>query len=258
MADPNKGRCLIRNCPSSPDNPVVAVNVFSKKYYSIKKTMQTIEWSWKMKIGTLNLDTRENTMFLSNDLKDWFEKGQCFLVPDQRVVSWYEYKRRWGGMEARSWFPKIQEPVYTYTFIALSTMADVVIKRYDDGEMTEHTFPFTTLPPITSHIHPKFAILHCGLACRRLIDDDRERLYRSNYGKSLDTCHYLALSWTALIITKWVKDHDRTYEDGFGGDDDRTEVGSDSDSTVLLRPRATPFFEESEDEDNEADEDDRE
>ncbi|KAF9037514.1 hypothetical protein BJ165DRAFT_1597274 [Panaeolus papilionaceus] len=224
--DPNEGKCVLRNCPSSPENPVTAVSVYSKRYYADKKRMQAIEWSWNMQIGTLNLDTRENIIFLSNDLKDWFERGHCFLVPEQRIVNLYLKKRHWGGVEARSRFPPIQEPSYNYTFAALSSMSDVVIKRYDGTQMTEHKFPFTTLPRIVSHMHPKFAMLHCGQTCRDLLrDEDRKRLHssESNCGRSLGKLFPLSLMWTELSISRWVKDYDRTYEDGFGGDDDRTE-----------------------------------
>ncbi|KAK7686098.1 hypothetical protein QCA50_010910 [Cerrena zonata] len=55
---------------------------------------------------------------------------------------------------------------------------------------TIHTHPFTTLPPLTSHVHPKFAILETGRKLKELFKTSREEHPPIDLGRlthSLDT-----------------------------------------------------------------------
>ncbi|KAG5634260.1 hypothetical protein DXG03_006041 [Asterophora parasitica] len=59
------------------------------------------------------------------------------------------------------------EPSYKYTLIASQAMTDIVIHCPPTSAITQtaaeaHTYPFRSLPIITSHVHPCFVICHVG------------------------------------------------------------------------------------------------
>ncbi|KAG5639949.1 hypothetical protein DXG03_002263 [Asterophora parasitica] len=62
----------------------------------------------------------------------------------------------------------LNEPTYKYTLIASKAMTDIVIHCPPTSATTStvpveaHTYPFRSLPIITSHVHPCFVICHVG------------------------------------------------------------------------------------------------
>ncbi|TFK19818.1 hypothetical protein FA15DRAFT_157931 [Coprinopsis marcescibilis] len=56
--DPNGGRCLVENC--SPARIVEYCHVVPRKLWRDTQLLDSLEWFWRMRKNTLNLETRRN------------------------------------------------------------------------------------------------------------------------------------------------------------------------------------------------------
>ncbi|KAF6741566.1 hypothetical protein DFP72DRAFT_1180392 [Ephemerocybe angulata] len=170
-ADPNGMRCLVENCPK--ERGVEAVHVVPREMSADRKFMKSIEWSWKMRKGTLNLDTRRNVFFLGASLQSLYKSGLWALIPEERIVDRFLSKPKGrfpGSPLPRQRFPDLEDETFRYTFIPLADLSSFGITRQNQGTnladpvaFTTHLHPFTTLPSFTSHVHPKYVILR--MAC---------------------------------------------------------------------------------------------
>ncbi|KAJ2915135.1 hypothetical protein MD484_g5276, partial [Candolleomyces efflorescens] len=186
-SDPNQGRCLIQNID---DKDVVELTyVFPRERSGDVKMMRSLEYIWGMREGTLNLDTRRNMFFLGEPLRSLYKKRRWALCPEESVVDKFLCPVPDGHHPkplVRDRFPELsvsanpkpdvtictlirvllpmQDATFKYTFFPLSEMNFGILRQTESTAMgvdnfTVHTHPFATLPPVTSHIHPKFALL---------------------------------------------------------------------------------------------------
>ncbi|KAF6754910.1 hypothetical protein DFP72DRAFT_898002 [Ephemerocybe angulata] len=170
-ADPNHMRCLVENSPN--ERGVEAVHVVPRELSADRKFMKAIEWSWKMRKGTLNLDTRRNVFFLGASLHSLYKSGLWALIPEEHIVDRFLSKPKGKFPGSHLWrerFPDLEDETFRYTFIPLADLSSFGITRQnqdtnlaDPGAFTTHLHPFTTLPSFTSHVHPKYVILR--MAC---------------------------------------------------------------------------------------------
>lgn len=164
-------RCLVENCPK--ERGVEAAHVVPRELSADRKLMRSIEWSWKMRKGTLNLDARRNIFFLGASLHSLYKSDLWALIPEEHVVDRFLSKPKGKILGSPLWrerFPDLEDETFRYTFIPLADLSSFGITRQnqdtnlaDPGAFTTHLHPFTTLPSFTSHVHPKYVILR--MAC---------------------------------------------------------------------------------------------
>ncbi|KAF5335298.1 hypothetical protein D9611_011670 [Ephemerocybe angulata] len=169
--DPNGMRCLVENCPR--DRAVEVADVVPRERSADHKFMTSIEWSWNMRKGTLNLDCHRNIFFLGASLHSLYKSGLWALLPEEHIVDRYmdEPPGRFAKTALeREEFPVVEGETFQYTFLPLSDMSSFGITRQnqetnlaDPTAFTTHLHPFSTLPSFTSHVHPNFVILR--IAC---------------------------------------------------------------------------------------------
>ncbi|PPQ72838.1 hypothetical protein CVT24_012884 [Panaeolus cyanescens] len=147
---------------------VVPTHVFDRDFASAKPDlMDSLEWAWGMRRGSLNLDTGRNVLFLSATMYSLYVNKKWVLVPTEEDVFRF-LDIRDDTIHPRSAFIDLKENSYSYTFVPLQDMEDVYITRQSfdvDGisnGVAVHEFPFEDFPIVDSHINPKFAILHLG------------------------------------------------------------------------------------------------
>lgn len=126
-ADPNEGRCVVENCPK--ERGVQAMHILPRVYtrserlvwqfrstsprqrYSYSSSqMDSFEYSWNLRRGTLNLDTRENVLFgeraacgyssqphaenafvVGKSLASMYTSGCWSLLPEDAILDKFYY-----------------------------------------------------------------------------------------------------------------------------------------------------------------------
>ncbi|KAF9037567.1 hypothetical protein BJ165DRAFT_1501846 [Panaeolus papilionaceus] len=175
FADPNHEHCLIENC--SKTQAVEVAHVFSRE--SLTYMIDGLEWNWAMKKGALNLDTRQNIFFLGASMHELYKKNIWALLPEKDIV--YQYLDCQGLRPLkRPQFPKIEGDTFQYKVLPLQDMEDMYITRQTTNgngpRVAVYDHPFEDLPTITSHVHPKYVILHLGPVLRELPKPTRKAL----------------------------------------------------------------------------------
>ncbi|KAH6905436.1 hypothetical protein BKA70DRAFT_1431073 [Coprinopsis sp. MPI-PUGE-AT-0042] len=161
-ASPTHQRCLIENC--SHLRGVQLAHLLPRRLSGDDRLMSCLEWSWKMRRGTLNLDTRQNIMFVGASLRLMLDKGQWGLLPEDYILDEF---LSGGYLHMREKFPDYGNTTFKYTFIPIEDMEDVWLTRQNEhplkpAHLQNHVYPFHTLPTLTSHVHPKFAVFMLG------------------------------------------------------------------------------------------------
>ncbi|TEB32592.1 hypothetical protein FA13DRAFT_1628065, partial [Coprinellus micaceus] len=168
-ASPSGQHCLIENVPKEWN--VEMAHVFAREQSRDSRQMKAIEWSWKMRKNTLNLDTRRNVFFLSPTMHSPYKSRKWALLPAEDVIERFFHKPESGSLRSmvdRHDFPEFSENQFQYTFLPLSAdLAKAYITRQGNVEIPSHPdavksyrYPFTTFPVLTSHVHPTFVLLH--------------------------------------------------------------------------------------------------
>ncbi|PPQ99640.1 hypothetical protein CVT24_005218 [Panaeolus cyanescens] len=146
-------------------------HVYNREKGASDSHMQSLEWTWGLIKGSLNLDTRRNIFFVGESMYAMYRKYQWSLVPEEKVVRRFFYKFD-SRPRNRYDFPKLKSGTFKYTFLPIDGMEDVCINRQsDDNTVTVHEYPFTGIPILTSHIHPVFVMLHLSTALICATDD---------------------------------------------------------------------------------------
>ncbi|KAF9001144.1 hypothetical protein BDQ17DRAFT_1426711 [Cyathus striatus] len=181
-ADPNDGRCLVENC--SIHRNIQYCHVLSRSYKSNETPISSLEWYWKMRKGTLNIDTRYNVFPAGASVHGMYDKGQWILVPDDTIVHmYYNTLRQDTRTTDRSAYQDVPNGTFNYTLIPLRNMEEVAITRQNNtmipvrlDAFEVHIYPFTSLPKLHSHVHPKFTIIAAGDQMRKLPESVRNKL----------------------------------------------------------------------------------
>ncbi|KAH6892801.1 hypothetical protein BKA70DRAFT_1201112 [Coprinopsis sp. MPI-PUGE-AT-0042] len=160
-ADPNHGQCLVEN---SRNQRIYPTHVLRRSRSALSQMMDSLEWCWNMRRNTLNLDSRENICFLGASLYLLYKNCQWGLLPSESIVEQF-FGARGAFVLPRVKFPDIQGPTFEYTLFPFSNMQRVQITQHEDDSSPPsiHSYPFTDLPTLTSHIHPRFAIMGFAL-----------------------------------------------------------------------------------------------
>ncbi|EKM76556.1 hypothetical protein AGABI1DRAFT_108650 [Agaricus bisporus var. burnettii JB137-S8] len=169
----NQRRCLIQNLPN--DHTVQYCHMIPRKLMKNEGLMALLEWNWNLPYNSLHLNTRYNIFFalhLHHDNDSWG------LLPNKTIIDQYER----GQIFGRRTFPEIQLPKdgFEYRLIPLGeSMKLYPILRQNEhapppngDQFRLHFYPFDTLPPFRSHLHPKFAIFELGRKFTKLIQQN--------------------------------------------------------------------------------------
>ncbi|PPQ80315.1 hypothetical protein CVT24_000414 [Panaeolus cyanescens] len=163
-AAPNQQRCLIENCDN--DRAVVLAHVLRRELSLDESLLDSLEWHWGLKKGTINLDTHRNTFFLGASLYELYRQNKWVLLPEDEVLDRYVYDD--GEAVVREDFPVFQEKTFRYRFVPLFDMDDIYLARQSSDSPSQvdiHEYPFDTLPLLISHVHPMFVLMHTSRVC---------------------------------------------------------------------------------------------
>ncbi|CUA76457.1 hypothetical protein RSOLAG22IIIB_12300 [Rhizoctonia solani] len=128
--------------------------------------LTTLEYVWGVKLGTLNLDTTQNMMWLSPDLHRWFDSGDWALLPPKSDLELI----RDTSLNQLTWAKKTKftavcrRDFRNYDFVHFIETTQPIV-RPDTPESVNYTMhlpPFQSLSPVSSHINPYFVI--CNVA----------------------------------------------------------------------------------------------
>ncbi|KAF9037549.1 hypothetical protein BJ165DRAFT_561915 [Panaeolus papilionaceus] len=195
-ADPNSQRCLVENC--STTQAVEVAHVFSRDSDIV--LVETLEWNWAMAKGSLNLDTRQNVFFLGASMHKLYKDKKWVLLPDKDIIYEYFDAKRVNPL-SRHHFPKIEGDTFEYRLFPLDDLEDIYVTRQSSDphqpNVTVHRYPFDDLPPIISHVHPKYALLQLGyLFHSRSIRNIKSLVVKFPW---LRDVLELYVSWTSII-----------------------------------------------------------
>ncbi|PPR07168.1 hypothetical protein CVT24_010721 [Panaeolus cyanescens] len=223
--DPNSGRCVIENCSNTQG--VHAVRVFDCDIEMEPDVLGSLEWAWGMIQGSLSLDTRRNILFVGESVYELYRSKKWALLPMEEDVAQFFDKFRIFTL-GRERFPKIERDTFQYTLLPLDALEDVYLSRQSmEGarDVTIHDFPYNTFPVITSHVDPRFVILHLSQTVFGDTDVNVRMELIEKY-PYLDEAWSLFETWTGGIPTHALKD--KTYICHSSGHDGTSTVLVDS------------------------------
>ncbi|PPR07167.1 hypothetical protein CVT24_010720 [Panaeolus cyanescens] len=208
-ADPNLGRCLIENCSST--GAIRVARVYDRDFHP--NNLDSMEWGWNMVRGTLDLDTRRNIFCLGESMYEMYKHRNWALLPSEEDVLGFFSDPKGITMCVRENFPAPQRGPFRYKFLPLGNMHDIYITRQstsDDGSNTVdiYEFPFEDFPVITSHVDPRYVILHLGETLFGGVEDSVRMALLKKY-PYLRNVWSLSKSWTATVPMFAFRD--RTY-----------------------------------------------
>ncbi|KAF9037585.1 hypothetical protein BJ165DRAFT_1597308 [Panaeolus papilionaceus] len=208
--DPNLRRCLIENC--SKAQGVQMVHVLERDASLTSHIINGLEWYWRMEQGTLNLDTRSNIFFVGASLHQLYVDKKWVLLPEREVVFQYFDDTRHRFPVLRSDFRHVEGDTFRYILVPMQDMQDIYISRQSMEEnnstegITIHEYPFEDFPIVTSHIHPKYAILHAGRTLRKGNLGVQQKSALKERFPWLQQVERLYLAWTAFLPLDAEKD----------------------------------------------------
>ncbi|PPQ85459.1 hypothetical protein CVT24_003644 [Panaeolus cyanescens] len=237
LSDPHNQRCLIENCPETQG--VEMAHIFDRDTSWRPSVLDSIEWGWKMKKGSLNLDTSRNIIFLGASMHRLYKSRKWALIPEESVVFQYLHPLM-KAAHPRKQFPNIQGETFKYRFEPIEDMEDIYLARQstnDALDITIHEYPFDDFPILTSHVHPKYVILHLGRLLRGGIKSPCRLALLLKY-PWLEFVEHLYLRWTGHLPNN--PERDRTYIPT----SDKNRVISDADSDSVHTPprRIRPLY----------------
>lgn len=122
-----------------------------------------LEWSWGMKYDSMEVDTDENTLYLSQDWLKLFESGDCTLMPSMEIME--KLWERWFDVpldiDSVSSIEDLYEGEDTFEYRVIPLHKDASYNENPTG-IVSSAYPFYTLPPIVSKLKPHFVACHAG------------------------------------------------------------------------------------------------
>lgn len=157
----SKRRCLITNVDCNTATEYA--HVFGRALAANDELMTKLEYSWKKKWRTQNINTRYNIFRLSSKFHRIFDAKKWLLLPETRILDQYK-----EVLDEPDLFPTIKERTYRYTLVAHPDMKSVPIHRRDEtlpispNAFQKYVHPFEGFPKIVSHVHPRFVICNAA------------------------------------------------------------------------------------------------
>jgi len=147
-------------------------------------TLHRLEWYWKMKYSSLNLDSHYNIFCLEATNHIHFDKNGWLLLPHPDVLARFKSAVTMIGGRAyaeRGSFPEFDaNEHFLYKFVLLKGWEHQLIWRIDNNTGSSLSFttsehPFTKLPYLKSHLRPQFAIFNAGFKLKqRTLEEQKD------------------------------------------------------------------------------------
>ncbi|KAF7426543.1 hypothetical protein PC9H_008912 [Pleurotus ostreatus] len=214
---PHGAFCLLGNHAMA--NGVEYTQLVPRALSSNNKLMNKLERYWGMTRRTLNLDTRYNVFPCSSGLHVSHDASEWGLLPLDNIDGHFLYR----------FLPLRNMETATITrYLRVPTAEDPPLRPED---VVNHFFPFDSIPPLKSHIHPKFAIFELGLQVLHLpLDVYRSLLTTTPIISSVLDIYY---AWTRTPPTRFLED--TVKDDESGGDDDDPNDEDWSEASTIQR-----------------------
>ncbi|KAH6905437.1 hypothetical protein BKA70DRAFT_503377 [Coprinopsis sp. MPI-PUGE-AT-0042] len=162
-------RCVFENMPHH--RSVELCHVIPKYEENNTALLDSLEYNWGLRYGTLNLDTRYNGLFAGATLHHLFDHGGFTLLPSaEDLQQMSQASENTTGSKLPTYFNEARRQ-YTYRLVPLTSWDRcVAILRLLDHtkeapltstDFTIHTHPFSQMV-IQSHIKPHFVVIHFG------------------------------------------------------------------------------------------------
>ncbi|KAJ7233517.1 hypothetical protein B0H12DRAFT_1223030 [Mycena haematopus] len=189
-ADPHSGICLLTNAPK-PTQARQFCHALARRTKA--DVLTALEWWWQLDYWTLYIDTRYNIFALMANWHLTMDGSDWTLVPHHKLVTsilnWtntvvahdhtgYNKNARTPISQA---YQDQEQSEFTYYILPLRSeeLEEVAIHRYAKDQkaktVTAHYHPYSTIGPLTSHVHPHFIIFSAG-----------EKLAKMTFGLSED------------------------------------------------------------------------
>ncbi|KAJ7187186.1 hypothetical protein C8R46DRAFT_1059119 [Mycena filopes] len=201
QTDPNRANCLATNNPF-PRACLQFAHILAQATSNIQLTL--LEWWWQMAFWTLYIDTHFNIFVLRSDLHLSMDSDDWTLLPHHRVITQiYEWTTAVTEADPTGYNKNQRVPIsklyegetdFTYFFLPLKDeMKKVAIHRFPTSEpavdttvdgdfdpldFVTHSYPFTTIGPLTSHVHPHFVIFAAGQKLFKMAEAVSEREFK--------------------------------------------------------------------------------
>ncbi|KAF7759878.1 hypothetical protein Agabi119p4_11573 [Agaricus bisporus var. burnettii] len=210
--------------------------------------MALLEWNWNLPYNSLHLNTRYNIFFAGVALHLHHDNDSWGLLPAKTIIDQYER----GLIFGRRTFPEIQLPEdgFEYRLIPLGESMNLypILRQNEHApppngdQFRLHFYPFDTLPPFRSHLHPKFAIFELGRKFNQLTERNPTAADAafSSY-PILNAIQNLYLRWShpgvnKSLIEEWKKTG-RPDGDGDRQSESSSRTGYDSMRSGVKRRR---------------------
>ncbi|CAA7270529.1 unnamed protein product [Cyclocybe aegerita] len=238
--DPNHARCLVENCP--PERAVNYCHLVPRRVsWKEEDFMDSVEWYWNLRRGSLNLDTRRNIFRAGSSLHWLHDQHQWALLPPPDIVDIYAHSLIDAPaairLADRKAFPTVPDGIYEYRLIPLRDMQNVGISRQSTdnpptpNSFTNYVYPFNEMPPLRSHIHPKFAILEFGRKLKKMSTAALVNALR--HTPALADIYVIYEAWTRGVPSE---DEDAESYKPAPSDDDDQDMDPDFDGASIQTP----------------------
>ncbi|EIW79381.1 hypothetical protein CONPUDRAFT_167136 [Coniophora puteana RWD-64-598 SS2] len=152
----------------TPTKDSPAHRLFPKRviyFLSALMIEHTLERAWGMGWRRLNVDSPFNRFTMDFSFDEDVSDDQWLLLPERDVLQMLEEQSNRPATRDTV-IPKLSKllryhtPIYKYYFVPRNSLRDkVIIERpYPGHAPIVHTYPFSTLGPITSHARPQYVI----------------------------------------------------------------------------------------------------
>lgn len=176
--DPNNGRCLVENGVAY-DGVLYCCCFPIYAPESDPDLLDSVEWFWNIPYWTLNLRTSRNIFRAGEAIAQMYQRHFWLLLPDEGIINQYHNaltEINGGWVARRETFPDLPDrDDYEYRFVPISDkMRKIAIIRQtrhalpsSDPPISQSVFvvfvyPFSGLPILKSHVHPKYVLLEAG------------------------------------------------------------------------------------------------
>ncbi|CCO35691.1 hypothetical protein RSOLAG1IB_10885 [Rhizoctonia solani AG-1 IB] len=134
-----------------------------------RSELATLEFAWGMKFGKLDLDTTQNMMWLSPNLRAYFDAGDWAVVPslsDLRAIQQITFAEVSYTQKTKKFTQVCPRAIRAYDFAHFKPSTEPLFHFAPSSPTTytPHIPLYKTISPINSHVNPYFVI--CNVAMK--------------------------------------------------------------------------------------------
>ncbi|KAF8870407.1 hypothetical protein CPB84DRAFT_1855579 [Gymnopilus junonius] len=218
----SKKRCIIENIEEI--NAVQYAHLLSRS--TPNSIITSLEYSWGLQPGHLNVDSRFNIFRLNARLHYAFDRGYWLLIPSPTILREFENHKQRGPKNNNFMNICKDQGPFEYNLVPMKKMMSIPIHRQVDSpnrpviprekHFTYHHFPFHSFPTIKSHVHPRYVIFNAGQKMANRL------YYELTFRNELKSVKAIYDAWIepAPLLPEWETAEDK--EDKEGDRDDKS------------------------------------